>query len=80
METLVLLGHLSIFQGGSLPDTLPWSVDDVPVGTATIGLDGRMYLRWFGGEFVATVVHKPDGSKIIYNINGKVIPKLPEVK
>jgi hypothetical protein len=60
-----------------LPETVPWSVKGVPVGTATMGSDNRMYLRWFGGTFAATAVFHSDGTRTIYDPSGKIIEWVP---
>jgi hypothetical protein len=87
MLTLVMttsaMAQLSMnLQQFTIPETVPWSIDGRNVGTATVssaGSDVKMYLRLTDGTFVATVVHDRNGTKTIYDPNGKIIDKLPPI-
>jgi hypothetical protein len=61
-----------------LPTTLPLIDNNTKetIGTATLW-GGKMVLRKTNGEFIATVVFEPNGTRTMYDENGKILDQLP---
>ena len=79
---LILLMIAPAMAQMSMPTTLPLTNNKTgeTIGTATL-FGNRMVLRKSNGEFIATVVIERDGSKTLYDENGKVLDQIkPKAK
>jgi hypothetical protein len=81
MKTLIILLALILpatAQGYMLPTVLPLvnNTTKEVIGTATLW-GGKMVLRKSDGTFIATVIVDKDGTRTLYDENGKVLDQLP---